>query len=146
MHTCSTGVPATSSTGTTLSGLCGFATIGPSSSRSISTRSSYSQPSSAASSAKSSSRSWRRSHTRVFSSGGNTAAVAPSSAIMLAIVARSGTLRSAVPGPVNSKTLFSPPRTVRRRSSSRITSLACTHGRASVPSRRTSTTCGQAIS
>ena len=43
------------------------------------------------------------------SSGGNTAAVAPSSAIMLAIVPRSGTLRSAVPGPVNSKTLFLPP-------------------------------------
>ena len=37
--------------------------------------------------------------------------MAPSSAIMLAIVPRSGTARSAVPGPVNSKTLFLPPRT-----------------------------------
>ena len=45
----------------------------------------------------------------VVSSGGKTAAVAPSSAIMLAIVARSGMLRSAVPGPVNSNTLFLPP-------------------------------------
>ena len=68
-------------------------------------------PASGASSAKSSSRCWRRSHSRVLSSGGKTAAVAPSSAIMLAIVARSGTARSAVPGPVNSKTLFLPPRT-----------------------------------
>ena len=97
-------------------------------------------------SAKSSSRSWRRSHSRVFSSGGKTALVAPSSAIMFAIVPRSGTLRSLVPGPVNSNTLFLPPRTVRRRSSSRITSLACTQGRASVLSRCTSTTSGQAIS
>ena len=99
MQTCSTGVPATSSTGTTLSGFCGLATSGPSSARSISTRSSYSQPSSAAISSKSSSRCWRRSHSRVLSSGGKTAEVAPSSAIMLAIVPRSGTARSAVPGP-----------------------------------------------
>ena len=146
MHTCSIGVPATSSTGTTLSGFCGLATSGPSSARSISTRSSYSQPSSGPSSSKSSSRCWRRSHSRVLASGGKTADVAPSSAIMFAIVPRSGTLRSAVPGPVNSKTLFLPPRTVRRRSSSRITSLACTQGRDSLPSSRTSTTSGQAIS
>ena len=109
MHTCSTGVPATSSTGTTLSGFCGLATSGPSSPRSISTRSSYSAPSSGAISSKSSSRCWRRSHSRVFSSGGKTAEVAPSSAIMFAIVPRSGTDRSAVPGPVNSNTLFLPP-------------------------------------
>src|SRR5919206_494305 len=109
MHTCAIGVPATSSTGTTLSGLCGLATSGPSSSRSISTRSSYSQPSSGPISAKSSSRSWRFSQSRVWSSGGKTAEVAPSSAIMFAIVPRSGIERSAVPGPVNSKTLFLPP-------------------------------------
>lgn len=42
MHTCSTLVPATSSTPTTLSGLWGLATSGPSSERSTSTRSSYS--------------------------------------------------------------------------------------------------------
>ncbi len=146
MQTCSIGVPATSSTATTLSGFCGLATSGPRPARSISTRSSYSQPRSGASSAKSSSRSWRRSHVRVLSSEGKTALVAPSSAIMLAIVARSGTLRSAVPGPVNSKTLFLPPRTLRRRSSSRITSLAWTQGRSSSLSRWTSTTSGHAIS
>jgi hypothetical protein len=50
-----------------------------------------------------------RSHSRVFSSGGKTAEVAPSSAIMLAMVERSGIERSAVPGPVNSKTLPLPP-------------------------------------
>ena len=59
MHTCSTGVPATSSTGTTLSGFGGLATSGPSSPRSISTRSSYSQPASGPISSKSSSRCWR---------------------------------------------------------------------------------------
>ena len=60
---------------------------------------------------------------------GNTPAVAPRSAIMLAIVARSGSDRSAVPGPVNSNTLFLPPLAVSRRSSSRMMSLAWTHGR-----------------
>jgi hypothetical protein len=109
-------------------------------------RSSYRQPGSGPISAKSSSRCCRRSHSRVFASGGKTADVAPSSAIMFAIVPRSGTARSAVPGPVNSKTLFLPPRTVSRRSSSRITSFACTHGRGRVFVRWTSTTRGQAIS
>src|SRR5919206_323720 len=146
MHTWATGVPATSSTGTTLSGLCGLATSGPSSPRSISTRSSYSAPSSGPTSEKSSSRCWRRSQSRVSSSGGKTAEVAPSSAIMFAMVPRSGIDRSAVPGPVNSKTLFLPPLAESRRSSSRMMSLACTHGRASSPSSRTSTTSGQAIS
>ncbi len=65
MHTCAISVPATSSTGTTLSGLCGLATSGPSSPRSISTRSSYSAPSSGPTSTKSSSRSWRFSHSLV---------------------------------------------------------------------------------
>ena len=65
---------------------------------------------------------------------------------MFAIVPRSGIDRSAVPGPVNSKILFLPPLTVSRRRSSRITSLACTHGRASVPASATSTIAGHAIS
>ena len=65
---------------------------------------------------------------------------------MLAIVARSGIDRSAVPGPVNSSTLFLPPLALSRRSSSRMMSLACTHGRLSLPSRCTSTTSGQEIS
>ena len=51
-----------------------------------------------------------------------------------------------MPGPVNSKILFLPPLTDRRRSSSRITSLDCTHGRWSVFSSHTSTIAGQAIS
>ena len=146
MHTCSTLVPATSSTFTTLSGLEGLAISGPRSPRSISTRSSYSQPSSGPISSKSSSRCWRLSQSSVLSSGGNTAEVAPSSAIMLAIVPRSGTLRSAVPSPVNSKILFLPPLALSWRSSSRMMSLAWTQGRASVPVRCTSTTSGQAIS
>ena len=65
---------------------------------------------------------------------------------MLAIVARSGIDRSAVPEPVNSNTLFLPPLALRRRSSSRMMSLAWTHGRASAPSKCTSTTSGHAIS
>ena len=51
-----------------------------------------------------------------------------------------------MPGPVNSKTLSRPPATVERRSSSRITSFACTQGRARLPSSQTSTIAGHAIS
>jgi len=77
----------------------------------------------------------------VTSSDGKTEVVSPSSAPMLAMVARCGTLRVATPGPAYSKILPNPPRTVSRRSSSRITSLAETQGR-SRPTRRTRTTCG----
>ena len=65
---------------------------------------------------------------------------------MLAIVPRSGTDSVATPGPVNSNTFSLPPLTDRRRSSSRITSLACTQGRCSSPSSHTSTTDGQVSS
>ena len=51
---------------------------------------------------------------------GNTDVVAPSSAPMLAMVARSGMDSVSTPGPVYSITLPTPPLTVRRRSSSRI--------------------------
>ena len=47
---------------------------------------------------------------------------------MLAMVARWGTVSVATPGPPYSKILPTPPLTVRRRSISRITSLAATHG------------------
>jgi hypothetical protein len=65
---------------------------------------------------------------------------------MFAIVPRSGIERSAVPVPVNSKILFLPPLALSCRSSSRMMSLACTHGRLSVFSRCTSTIAGHAIS
>ena len=65
---------------------------------------------------------------------------------MLAIVPRSGTDSVATPGPVNSNTFSLPPLTDRRRSSSRITSLDWTQGRASSPSSHTSTIAGQPIS
>ena len=48
---------------------------------------------------------------------------------VFAIVARWGTVGVATPGPEYSKILPNPPRTVSRRRSSRITSLAATHGR-----------------
>ena len=47
---------------------------------------------------------------------------------MFAIVARWGTVSVATPGPAYSKILPKPPRTVSRRSSSRMTSLAATQG------------------
>ena len=65
---------------------------------------------------------------------------------MFAIVARSGTLKSAVPGPVNSKILFLPPLAVSCRSSSRMMSFAWTHGRLRLPARYTSTISGHEIS
>src|SRR3954449_5380018 len=65
MQTWAISSPVTSSTGTTLSGLWGLATSGPSAERSISTRSSYSQPSSGPISRTSSSRPCRARHSRV---------------------------------------------------------------------------------
>ena len=44
------------------------------------------------------------------------------------MVVRSGTLRVAAPGPVNSTALPTPHRVPRRRNNSRITSLALTQG------------------
>lgn len=126
----------------TLSGMCGSATIGTSADRSISTASSYVASGSAASGIKSASRPCAFRKPRVTSSEGNTDVVAPSSAPMLAMVARSGMDSVSTPGPVYSITLPTPPLTVRRRSSSRITSLAATP-RLSRPVRRTLTTLGQ---
>ena len=60
---------------------------------------------------------------------------------MLVIVARSGTERVATPGPQYSSTFPTPPLTSIRRSSSRTTSFAETHGE-SLPVRRTATTFG----
>ncbi len=141
MQTWSTGLPASSRTGTTLSGLCGCAMRGSSVARSISTVSSYSASGSAASGAKSSARPCDSIQPRVTSSAGKTLAVAPSSVPMLVMVARSGTERVATPGPAYSNALPTPPFTLRRRSSSRMTSLALTHGR-SAPVRCTLTTRG----
>jgi hypothetical protein len=64
----------------------------------------------------------------VTSSLGNTLVVSPSSAPMLAMVIRWAAISEARPGPPYSKIFPVPPRTVRRRSNSRITSLAVTHG------------------
>jgi len=71
--------------------------------------------------------------------------VAPSSAIMLQIVARWVTFNPGTPSPKNSNTRPKPPRTPRRRKSSRMMSLACTHGR-SRPRSSTPTTRGVSIS
>jgi len=121
--------------------MCGCAISGSSASRSNSISSSYSASASAASAVKSPSRPWLRSHSAVTSSDGKMLVVAPSSAPMFVIVARSGTLKVATPGPVYSMTLPTPPLTLMRRSTSRITSFAATHG-ASRPVSRTPTTCG----
>src|SRR5919197_580436 len=95
-----TGVPATCSTGTTLSGWDGLAISGSSAARS----------------------------TWTCSSEGKIAVVPPSSVIMLQTVARWVTGRLATPGPVNSKMRPSPPLTVYLRMSHRIKSLEATQG------------------
>ena len=79
-----------SSTGTTLPGLDGFATSGTSAARSMCSTSSKSPSESPVSSAvKSPERSCSSNQAFVSSSAGKTAPVAPSSAIMFAIVPRS---------------------------------------------------------
>lgn len=78
---------------------------------------------------------------RVISSLGKIPEVAPSSRVMLQIVARSHTVSLPSAGPTYSNTFPTPPFTVRRRRSSRITSFAETHG-ASSPTRLTRTTRG----
>ena len=62
------------------------------------------------------------------SSDGKMDVVAPSSAPMLVMVARSGTERVATPGPAYSTILPTPPLTVIWRSTSRMMSLAATQG------------------
>src|SRR5216117_1498113 len=86
--TCSTWVPATSSTGTTRSGEPGSATSGVSVERSSSISSSYVASSSGASGRQSSPRPRRVRNERVTSSLGKMLVVSPSSAPMLAIVIR----------------------------------------------------------
>ena len=75
------------------------------------------------------------------SSDAKTLVVSPSSAPMLAMVMRCAASRLGRPGPSYSKILPLPPRTVSRRSSSRMTSLAVTHG-CSAPVSHTRTTAG----
>ena len=126
--TCSTAVPATSFTGTTRSGEPGSATSGTIADRSSSNWSSYVASSSGTAARQSSPRPRRVRNERVTSSLGNTLVVSPSSAPMLAIVIRWAASSVFRPGPPYSKILPVPPPMVRRRSSSRITSLAVTHG------------------
>ena len=126
--TCSTAVPATSSTGTTRSGEPGSATSGTIVDRSSSSCSSYAASSSGTAGRQSSPRPRRVRNDLVTSSLGNTLVVSPSSAPMLAIVIRWAASSVFRPGPPYSKIFPVPPRTVSRRSNSRITSLAVTHG------------------
>ena len=70
--------------------------------------------------------------------------VAPSSAPMLVMVARSGTVRVFTPSPAYSITRPTPPFTDSTRSTSKITSLAETQG-FSLPFSSTFTTSGQVI-
>src|SRR5918998_3697596 len=99
MQTWAALVPATSLTGTTLPGEWGWAMRGSSSSSAMCSYSSYSAPSSAPSSTKSSGRCWASSHSRVLSSEGKMAVVAPVSVLMLQIEVRPVTGMVATPGP-----------------------------------------------
>ena len=128
MQTWSTLILPISVTSFTRSGMCGIAAIGASEERSISIVSSYTASSSAFSSIQSSGRDCAVKKAFVISSDGKTEVVAPSSAPMLVMVARSGTERVLTPSPVYSIILPTPPFTVILRKTSKITSFAATYG------------------
>ena len=128
MHTWSMGSPAIFETSVTLSGLLGCAAIGCRLERSMVISSSYSASGSASSSRQSPALPRAAKNSRVLRSLGKMEVVAPVSAPMLAMVARSGTLRLIRPSPKYSNILPTPPLTPTRRSSSSITSLAATIG------------------
>ena len=89
MQTCKSSVPATSSTGATLPGLDGLATRGTSAARSMTSSSSKSPGVAGLERGEVLRALLLLEPTRVCSSEGKTAPVAPSSAIMFAIVPRS---------------------------------------------------------
>jgi len=112
----------------TLSGMCGQAAIGVSEQRSISITSSYSASSSGRISVQSFSRPCALRKARVISSDGKIEVVAPSSAPIFVMVALSGTESVLTPSPPYSIILPTPPLTLIILRTSRITSLAETHG------------------
>ena len=116
----------TSLTLATLSGLCGLAVSGVSSSKLIVTTSSYTASASGLNSIQSSSLPCALKNSNVLSSLGNIEVVAPSSAPIFVIVALSGTESVLTPSPAYSNTLPTPPLTVSFLNTSRITSLAAT--------------------
>ncbi len=128
MATWFTRIFPTDRTVPTLSGLCGFAVRGSSVLRSSSSSSSYTASSSASKGIHISSLPCARRNSLVFSSLGKMDVVAPSSAPILVMVARSGTVREATPGPAYSMTLLTPPLTLSSCSTFRIMSLADTQG------------------
>ena len=128
MQTWSILMPESSDTGFTASGLWGQAARGSKLERSTVITSSYSASGSEESSTHWSSRPWARRNCRVMSSEGNTEVVAPSSAPILVMVARSGTVRVFTPSPAYSIIFPTPPLTLIFRRTSRITSLALTQG------------------
>ena len=84
---------------------------------------------------------WERMNSRTRSSAGKMEVVAPISAPILVMVARSETVRVRAPGPTYSNTFPRPPLIPTRRSISRITSLALQPG-FKCPTRFTFTTLG----
>ena len=123
-----TGISPISVTFLTLSGMCGIAASGSSADRSTVYSSSYSASGSDASGTHTSPRPCASRNALVASSDGKIEVVAPSSAPMLVMVARSGTDRVLTPSPAYSTILPTPPLTVIWRRTSRITSFAETHG------------------
>ena len=112
----------------TLSGIWGQAAMGTSEQRSMSITSSYSASASAESSTQSFSLPCALRNARVISSDGKIDVVAPSSAPIFVIVARSGTDKVFTPSPPYSIILPTPPLTLIMRRTSKITSFAETHG------------------
>ena len=128
MKTCCTFFFSTSFNGMTLSGWCGQAHNGTSSLKFSSISPSYSASASGRISVKSSSLFSAFRNFLTCSSAGKMEVVAPISAPMLVMLARSDTLKVAAPGPTYSKTLPRPPLMPTRRSISRMTSFALQPG------------------
>ncbi len=123
-----TGIPATWRTGITLPGLCGAAVSGSRLLKSTSTILSYAASGSGSSSTHCSSRPCAARKRRVSASEGKTDVVTPISAPIFVIVARSGTLNVATPGPPYSNIQPTLPLVEKISSILRITSLALTQG------------------
>ena len=128
MQTWSTLMPAMLEISVTLSGEWGCAASGWRELRSTTISSSYSASGSASSLTHCPARPRAEKNSRVRSSLGKTVVVAPSSAPMLAMVARLGTESVLTPEPPYSMTLSTPPLTLSLRRTSRMTSLAETIG------------------
>jgi hypothetical protein len=116
------GVPATSESGLTFSGLCGIAISGSSESKSIASVASMCASGSLRSVVHGLSVRPSR-YSAVFSSAGKMPVSDPASTAMFATASRSSIVSASAPGPTNSSAMFVPPPAPISASTARITSF-----------------------